>query len=178
MTWCDMAELCDACGGELDIGQIGSCACCRERNSESRLKKLVGDDYQVVAFKDLPLHYQMAIAQYPDWDGASKDELMAILPEYIRENGEDKWGVKTLPVDAVKTAVMADEDIASSHPTWEAYAEAYCDDDVPHYGSEDRWPVILSGDDYETIYDGWHRMHSYVRSGHADIPAVFWPPKR
>lgn len=144
----------------------------------SRMSNLVGTNYQVVALRDLPQHYQMAIAQYPDWDGASKDELLAILPEYIRKNGDDKWGVVALPANRVKQAVLADEDIASSFSSWEEYASWYCGslgDSVPQYGPDNRWPVILSSDDYDTIYDGWHRMHSYLRSGHADIPAIFNP---
>jgi hypothetical protein len=38
--------------------------------------------------------------------------------------------------------------------------------------------VILSSSDDETLQDGWHRLHSYVRAGHADIPAVFYPEQR
>jgi len=33
--------------------------------------------------------------------------------------------------------------------------------------------VLLSSDAYETILDGWHRFHSYVRDGASEIQAVF-----
>ena len=50
------------------------------------------------------------------------------------------------------------------------YAEAT---DVPDHGPDQRWPVLLSDNDEETLVDGWHRLHSYLRAGHADIPCVF-----
>jgi hypothetical protein len=48
--------------------------------------------------------------------------------------------------------------------------------DYPEHGPDDRWPVLLSDQDFETLRDGWHRFSSYVRGGHTDIPTIF-PPK-
>jgi len=35
--------------------------------------------------------------------------------------------------------------------------------------------VLLSYDNYETLTDGWHRLHSYMRDGADEIPALFYP---
>ena len=154
----------------------------------SRMENLIGDHFCIHQFRTLPLSHQLAIAWYmaidgQAWDcfidenirdeGEAKVALMAAMPNYVREYGDTLWGAVDLPVDRVKMAVMADEDISSSFHSWDDYAVWY--GDVPEHGPENRWPVILSSSDYETLQDGWHRLHSYIRAGHTDIPAVFYP---
>lgn len=154
----------------------------------SRTDSLIGDRFRVLQFRNLPLSHQLAIAWYMAIDGQAWDyfideniseaeevkaALVVAMPNYVREYGETLWGTADLPVDRVKTAVMADEEISSSFHSWDDYAVWY--GDVPEHGPANRWPVLLSSSDYETLQDGWHRLHSYIRAGHTDIPAVFYP---
>lgn len=155
-----------------------------------RIDKLIArlTAVQEVAFRDLPLSHQLAIVQYMAVDGeawdilfedsadaeAVKASLVTAMPAYVQRYGYKKWSVAVIPVDVIKEAVMADEEIAGAFACWDDYAAWYgASGCVPSHGPENRWPVILSGDDYETLADGWHRLHSYIRAGHADIPAVF-----
>lgn len=160
----------------------------------SRMDVLIGQAYQLVAYRDLSVPCQLAIAQFlaidgdawePFFDVRKLEEgntgpaLMASLPEYVRVYGDTLVGVIDLPAQRIKQAVMADPDLATSYSSWEDYTASYCaGGDVPHYGVENRWPVILSSDDYETLLDGWHRLHSYMRAGFASIPAIFFPGER
>jgi hypothetical protein len=156
----------------------------------SRMDDLAGKNYRIIAFRDLPVSHQLAIAHYMAIDGeawdilfdasvfgaeAAKAALVATLPDYVREYGDSAWGVVDIPVDSVKRAVLADEELASSFSSWKDYAAWYCKGGIPEHGPVNRWPVILSSSDDETLQDGWHRLHSYVHAGHADIPAVFYP---
>ncbi len=77
----------------------------------------------------------------------------------------------------IPTPVMKAEALRSLEdrwPDWESYHRHYLKHAVvPHHGPENRWTVLLSGDpEDEFPFDGWHRFHSYVRDGHATIPAV------
>ena len=153
-----------------------------------RMNSLIGEDFRIHQFRSLPLSHQLAIAWYMAIDGQAwdcfideniRDEeeakaaLMAAIPNYAIKYGDTLWGTADLPVDRVITAVMADEDISSSFHGWDDYAVWY--GDVPEHGPANRWPVILSSSDDATLQDGWHRLHSYIRAGHLDIPAVFYP---
>jgi hypothetical protein len=52
---------------------------------------------------------------------AAKAALVATLPDYVREYGDSAWGVVDIPVDSVKRAVLADEELASSFSSWKDY---------------------------------------------------------
>jgi len=148
-----------------------------------RMDDLVGKDFKILAFRDLPLSHQLSIAQYMPLEEGAEGEtpasLEALLPAYLLQYGDDEWGVLNIAAERLKQSVMADEDRATGNDSWEEYAAAYCaGGDVPHYGPDNRWPVLLSPDNYETLLDGWHRMHSYMRSGFADVPALFAPGER
>ncbi|WP_155293353.1 hypothetical protein [Comamonas testosteroni] len=152
-------------------------------NKVCRMDDLVGKDFKILAFRDLPLTHQLSIAQYmPLEEGAESEtpaSLKELLPAYLLQHGDGEWGVLNIAAERLKQFVMADEDRATGSETWEEYAAAYCaGGDVPHYAPDDRWPVFLSADDYETLLDGWHRMHSYMRSGFVDVPAIFAPEER
>jgi hypothetical protein len=83
----------------------------------------------------------------------------------------DAWVlVGELPTEVAKAEVLASlgvdfEDFDSYH-RW--YAQR---SEIPDYPRESRWPSQLDLDDgSEFLWDGWHRFHSYVRSGHDTVP--------
>lgn len=160
-----------------------------------RTDRLIGESYEIMRFADLPVPHQMALVWWMAFDGegwepffdaslrnARHDRnrvravLMEALPKYVAEYGDEKFGVVLLPSEKVKDALMEDE-WARSNPEFSNWAEYEARSSVPMvvHSDEDRWPVILSSTDEETLQDGWHRLDFYLRSGHADIPAVFYP---
>lgn len=158
---------------------------CIERSNVlgCRMDELVGKKYKILAFRELPVAHQLAIAHYLANDCDSwelfYDGDHVLLHEYVREYGEMLFGVIDLPAQRLKQAVMANPEIAAEHTSWEEYSAWYCGvGDVPEHGHENRWPVILSQDNCETLLDGWHRFHSYMRSGCSDVSAVFFPAER
>ena len=165
----------------------------RQRGRVCRLDQLLGDSYQLLAFHELSPEYQLAIAHYmaidgEAWDCLFSEEIARIqspvaalrdaLRTYVCEYGDTRWGLVELPADSLKAAIMADIEIKSDFETWDAYAAWYCKGVVPTHPLSERWPVILSSDDEETLRDGWHRCHCYMRRGDSTIPAVFYPEKR
>jgi hypothetical protein len=82
-----------------------------------------------------------------------------------------------LSVSDLKSAIMADKELAEDWPSWAVYHEWYChpaNGGVPNHPRDDRWPVILSSANAETLQDGWHRFHCYVQQRACDVPAVFF----
>lgn len=156
-----------------------------------RIDKLLGKDYEIRLFRDLPLPFQCAIVYYMAIDGCawdcgalgdaeSSDEVKALMPStmnlYISKHGDSKWGVAYLSADRIKSAILSDPDIASEFSTWEDYSRWYmAAGDVELHANTDRWPSILANDGDETLQDGNHRLHSYLHLGHADVPLVFFP---
>lgn len=127
--------------------------------------------------------HQLAITHYFANDCGSWDYFYdgdnVLLHEYVRMYGESPFGVIDIPAHRLKQAIMTDPELTTQYSSWEEYSAWYCGvGDVPEHGLKKRWPVILSQDNSETLLDGWHRFHSYVRSGCADIPAVFFPAVR
>lgn len=157
-----------------------------------RMDTLIGDGYSILKFADLPTHCQMAALWYtvmecdcwedvaiPNWETSeqAKDGLFLLLPKYVDLYGEELFGMVTLSADALKSSVMQDEDIAESYTSWDEYHADYTRGYVPKHPETNRWPVLLSYDNYETLWDGWHRFHSYIRDGATVIQAMFNPHK-
>lgn len=153
----------------------------------SRMESLVADNYTVKRFADLPVSHQMSIVWFKAvdgevWDGIDlspyndlKQALYTLLPRYEDLYGDTLVGTACLSTDAIQAAIMRDPDIAETFVCWEEYHSRYVLGGVPKHSQKDRWPVILSDDDEETLRDGWHRFHSYVRDGASVVPAVFFP---
>lgn len=156
----------------------------------ARMNALVANAYSIQPFAELPLPYQLAIVQYLAvecgvWNEVAlwhyseaflKSSLAELLPAFVEVHGEELFGTVRLGVSQLTEAVMEDEEISDSHASWDDYHAWYAScDDMPSYPSTERWPVFLSASDDETIRDGWHRLHSYVRDGAKVIPAVFIP---
>ena len=154
----------------------------------ARLDSLIGNSYSVLQFADLPVPSQLAIVWYlavdcGAWDAVDlslysadhlESSLVDLLPKYVNEYGAELFGSVCLATSALASAIMKDEEIADSHSSWEDYHKWYLScGDIPTHLATERWPVLLSSDAYETILDGWHRFHSYVRDGASEIQAVF-----
>lgn len=155
----------------------------------SRLDALIGSSYSIQKFANLALHVQRAILEYMAdrelWDyffeGANEVTdavIAATLPRYIEKYGDDEFGVAQISTQDMKAAIMGDPEIAHDHRDWDSYHTWFCSTGVPDHPEADRWPVLLSAGEEETLEDGNHRFHSYVRAGAVTIPAVFFPEKR
>lgn len=150
--------------------------------------------FEIRRFQDLSAPYQMAIIWYMAFDGEAwatidypdnapffdkefaKSTIVAALPKYVAAHAETLFGVSVFSLHDVKEAVMAGAEIGGDFESWESYHKWYIGgEDVQEYAHDCRWPAIVSGFDDEVFQDGWHRMHSYARSGHKDIPVVFYP---
>lgn len=155
----------------------------------ARMDMLIGNRYSILKFADLPEHCQMATLWFnvieggrwddvaiPDWasDEDAKAGLRKLLPEYVERYGEVLFGLITLSVDALKASIMQDEDFASSWGSWEEFHASYGTGPSLH-PAENRWPVLLSYDNYATIWDGWNRFNSYIRDGAVEVEAMFYP---
>lgn len=163
-----------------------------DASSRERLNRLVGSNFTVCPYEKLPVPHQLAIAWYMAIDGDAwepqglpddmtvegagfRQAFEAGLPGYVRAYGKTMFGIASLRVEALKDDVMRTHDIAEEFSTFDDYHRWYVGGGVPCHPEMDRWPVILSSYGDETLQDGWHRFHSYVRDGVTEIPAVFYP---
>ena len=119
-------------------------------------------------FSDLPAPARAAIQRYAgevDWG----------------EQDATAWWYGELPTGVVEDEVFARLDAKSkARNGWTNFSDYHrwyiALGTTPQHAAQGRWPVLLSGggrgSSEEFIWDGWHRFHSYVRSGHATIPVV------
>lgn len=156
-----------------------------------RITSLIGESYSICSFRKLPDTHKLAIIWYMAIDGcawdnfdhdhlnedALKEHLPAMLHHYDEVYGETLVGFIQLGVEKIKASVMADDEISDSHDSWDEYHAWYLNGgDIPSHSENNRWPVILSSDNSETLTDGWHRFHRYMSSEKTTfIPAVFFP---
>lgn len=172
-------------------------------NDGRRIDELLGDDYELVRFRDLPEPHRMAMAWYMGVDGEAWLDVVGIdldlgrgregiarqkamlrrkLPAIDRRYGDVVFGVVDLRMEAMLEAMVDDrwaqeegldlEGVRARHASESPQA------DYPEHGPNDRWPVILSNIDRDTLDDGWNRFAAYVRNGHDDVPALFYPAER
>lgn len=120
---------------------------------------------QRFAFADLPQPAKDAVMQYMHEGNIDDMDTWLLQFTYV---------LAELPVEAFKAAVMEDWDtrdggyksFAEYHAWYVGQGEPITDHGPSH------WPAILSSWDGETLEDGWHRVHSYIRAGHATIPVL------
>jgi len=71
---------------------------------------------------------------------------------------------------------MVPEERPDANGDWKSWADYhawYCSQsNIPRHGRENRWPSLVWTETDEVLMDGWHRLHSYFRAGHATIPLV------
>lgn len=103
-----------------------------------------------------------------------KEAFRNALPFYIAEYGDFQIGYHPcIPTTDLIASVMNDSD---SFENWASYHDWYLKRSAmpEHELDKELWPVILSSWEDETLQDGWHRFHHYVRSGVKCIPALYY----
>jgi hypothetical protein len=112
-------------------------------------------------------------------DAAYKATLRKLLPEFVAQYGDVEFGVATWSTEDLIASIAGDDGFREEEPDIEGtrsnFAEPIKGYFTTRYPETDRWPVIMSNEDDETLQDGWHRFHIYVSNGHKDIPVIFYP---
>ena len=165
----------------------------KPRQKQSGLDQLLAGKYSIRPYSELTRPYQLALAHYMAVDGEAWDNFLVLpstrntqevicralnlaLPQYVKQYGQVKFGIAKLTSRAVIKSVAATPEIAEDFEDWKAYHKWYCSQGgAVDHPRRNRWPVILSNTDDETLRDGWHRLHCYVSQGARNLPAVFYP---
>jgi hypothetical protein len=127
-----------------------------------RLDILAQAGARLYKFSELPPEARLAITTY---FGDKQD------PESLWISGE----VSTV---VMKMEVMEISGFKDRYESFETYHQWYLQQgEVPEYPDKGRWPSIMLVDYEEPIFDGFHRFHSYVRSGATTVPIVAPAPK-
>lgn len=110
------------------------------------------------------------------YNALSEEDHLAVDAHYGGAYDDTLFGVGEVPMAALKKAVLSESlKEETGHKTWKSYHEWYLkNNSVPSHQNR-RWPVILEADaDGESVItDGWHRLHSYARSGCKKV-RVLW----
>jgi hypothetical protein len=110
-----------------------------------------------------------------------KKELPSDLPYFRGKYGTKRFGYVRIPMEALQESILKDPWLVSDVRAFGSYEEY---DEWLHgqpgfrttkQPTTNRWPVILSSTDDETLQDGWHRLHAYYHQGAEMIPALYYP---
>lgn len=151
-------------------------------------------------FSNLPRPAQKALIQYyglesNDYYAETLENSRLIFLVYCQDNGEtvDVHELESAWDDAIALVANFDvgkhwyaemeantfcnelfamnEEIHKEYATFMDYHQWYTSAETPSHSNNYRYPVVL-GCPVEGIVDGWHRLHSYVKSGHQTIPLL------
>lgn len=130
--------------------------------------------WRLCRITELPRTHLRALAVHQKGPDKAPDEI-------IEELGRRKvLGVTEISMDLLRLQVMNDTDRRLDDFTcFEEYHRFFLSiegKNTPDHPRRDRWPIILSGllRDRNTIWDGWHRFHSYHRAGAKSVPAMWY----
>jgi len=157
-----------------------------------RLAKTFGG--KIMLYKDLPIPAQLAIAHYMAIDGEAwalpelvthvwstrkiKSHLPKMLPYFRAKYGKTKFGYVHIPMEALIDSIVNDENFVAIEQSEDDFRARLGKSSVgfriPNHPTTNRWPIILSSNDYETIQDGWHRLGAYYKQVLAPVPAVYY----
>lgn len=126
--------------------------------------------WHLVKVKDLPRNYRNALARHQKPSPPPSD-----LEEDL--GAHTRIGVVDIPMEVLIVQVMNDPGLKRDYDAFSQYHRDYLKDEkglVPRH--KQKWPIILSGEGWKshTIEDGWHRFHSYYRSGRKSVPAAWY----
>jgi len=163
--------------------------------------KVLFEQGDVVTFRDLPEPAQLALVHFmaidgeawemapeldagyePGWDKTCESwasYLRRSLPFYLERYGGYRIGfAPCVPAEELKEAVINDPELLHNFKgDWDKYHAWYTlHVQMPTYRvyRGRMWPVILSEFEDETLMDGWHRFHHYMRRGVECIPVLFY----
>lgn len=163
-------------GRDLTLGLVGALALSaavgrrgsRAKDNDPDVALLRAHGARRLPFSDLPAPARAALQHYADevgWD----------------EQDGTVWWYAELPTKLVTDEVFArlDPKDKATHG-WRSFADYHrwyvARGSTPQHAAQGRWPVLLSGggrgSGEEYLWDGWHRLHSYVRAGQRTIPVV------
>jgi len=126
---------------------------------------------QILPYDELPRPAQRAIFTY-----VSEGEYKGDLRDLQRQLAKSNFGYSEIPAAILAKEIAEDPDIAEEFGDFESYHQWYLKlGGIPDYPPKNRWPVILSPFEDETLQDGWHRLHDYYRKGARKIPVVWFP---
>ncbi len=96
---------------------------------------------------------------------------------YIEESspwkGSDEWVIwGEIPSEQAKRIAWESLENKNRWSSFDEYHAWYTSmAGVPNHDPLNRWPSMVNlEEDEELFWDGWHRFHSYIRSGHATVP--------
>lgn len=110
--------------------------------------------------------------------------LESALPSLIDKYGDDEFGIGHWPTKDIIRSIAHDESIIEYQSTEQTINSYKKGREIgpalkgyyrSSYTEEDRWPVIISNFDDETLQDGWKRFSLYTQSGYAETPVIFYP---
>ncbi len=153
------------------------------RRNKALVRKYGG---KVMPFQSLPLPAQLAAAHYMAIDGEAwevppdfdrKKDFKSLLPWFRGKYGTKKFGYVEIPTEVLTAEVMKDDEEVGRFKDFDEYHRWYIGlpGGIPNHPKKDRWPVILSSFEEETLQDGWHRLHTYYHQGAEMIPALYYP---
>lgn len=163
-----------------------------EKRNRALVKRYGGD---VMPFQDLPVPAQLAMIlymaidgeawQFPEgtgnWSLAKMEEEMPALLTYFRKTyGKQRFGYVMIPMGALMGSILKDPWLTEikkfeSHEDYDQWLHKQLGFRSTEYPPTNRWPVILSSMDDETLQDGWHRLHAYYHQGAKMVPAIYYP---
>jgi len=144
-------------------------------------------DGRLHRFDELPLTHQKALAfespEHP-WYGDLKETERRYEHGFEDYSGKGvRFKVFRVPSSVMTSAIWnTSDEIQDGHDSWKDYHDWYVRDQLRGKEGKIRtedWPVLLH--DYPTydelIWDGWHRLHTYVKLKRKDIPCLLrvWP---
>lgn len=79
--------------------------------------------------------------------------------------------------DFIKRYMDADDEFKAEYPHGpddfqKHHEEMLRNHPIPHYPTENRWPLIVRDSNPNYVDDGYHRMHSYIRDGATSLPTM------
>lgn len=135
-------------------------------------------------WKDVSLPYWKDSFSNPEYHAEMRSLLENALPSLIDKYGDVEFGIGHWPTSEIILSIAHDEQILadqSAQHTLETYKPGRETGSALNgyyrtsYPEENRWPVILSNFDDETLQDGWKRFSLYTQSGYSHTPVIFYP---
>lgn len=154
------------------------------------LSRLVKQHTEPTSFSCLPKPAQKALIQYLCFEagGYIENKQISLFLQEMDDANEEHWDsiiemvsqvedrlFHYAEIDALEVCnTIADmkPEFMDEFPSFDGYHQWYvAQGDIPYYPEDNRYPSIAwcsqSG-----ILDGWHRFHSYLKSGHSTIPLI------